>query len=259
LILNRWGNLIYEFNSPNGLWDGKSNGDKVTTGVYFYKLEIEFTNGLVVEFRGNVSPSKYSKDTWLVEGVGTAITLTRFIDLVVPVLTTEVPEVLFDNEGFDTQPFDDAAAYPVFKDYITISKNSIDNNPWSRYNRWFHRSVLEYAYKLRGQDFPANENARAKRPIIEFVKNLQLFNHGKNAKQSVDYIDTITADVFSLIEGSTGYNIDGEFLFEGARILVVADTDQLTNNKIYQIMTIIPIFNIVTLLQSSLSVDCLNH
>jgi hypothetical protein len=199
---------------------------------------VVFTNGLVVEFQGNVTPSIYSTDTWLVEGVGTAITLTRFSDLIVPVITTDVPEVLFDNEGFDTQPFDDATAYPSQKDYITISKNSIDDNPWSRYNRWFHRSVLEYSYKFRGQDFAASEDARAKRPIIEFKGNLQLFNHGAIAKDTVDYIDTFTKDIFSNIEGSTGYNVDGEFLFEGARLLVVADTDSLANNKIYQVQFI---------------------
>jgi gliding motility-associated-like protein len=55
LILNRWGNLVYEFNNPNGLWDGKSNGDKVTSGVYFYKLEIEFTNGEKQSLHGNIT------------------------------------------------------------------------------------------------------------------------------------------------------------------------------------------------------------
>jgi hypothetical protein len=196
---------------------------------------IQFSNGMIVEFSGNISPAIYAKDTWLVEGVGTAITLTRFSDLVVPVLSTEVPEVLFDNEGFDTQPFDDATEYAAFKDYITIARDSADNNPWSRYNRWFHRSVLEKSYRLRGQDFPANEAARAKRPIIEFRAGLQLFDHGSTAKQTVDYIDTATTDVFSAIEGSRGYNIDGEFIFEGARILVVADKDKLVNNKIYTV------------------------
>ena len=196
---------------------------------------IEFSNGMIIEFSGNITPAIYTRDTWLVEGVGTAITLTKFSDLVVPVLSAEVPEVLFDNEGFDTQPFDDATEYAAFKDYITIARDSIDNNPWSRYNRWFHRSVLEKSYQLRGQDFPANESARAKRPIIEFRSGLQLFNHGSIAKQTVDYIDTATTDVFSIIEGSRGYNIDGEFLFEGARILVVADKDNLVNNKIYTV------------------------
>jgi hypothetical protein len=206
---------------------------------------IEFTNGLVVEFRGMVTPEKYSTNTWLVEGVGRAITLTKFADLIVPVLSgAEVPEILFDNDGFDTQPFDDAASFPTYKDYITIARDSLDANPWSRYNRWFHRSVLEKAYKLRGDDFPASEAARAKRPIIEFTANLQLFNHGAAAKQTVDFIDTSTADIFSTVEGSIGYNVDGENLFEGARLLVIADTDKLANNKIYQVKFIRHINNI---------------
>jgi hypothetical protein len=209
--------------------------DVLGKSTYTSSNGIAFSNGMVVEFLGNVKPTKFSSDTWLVDGVGEAITLTKFADLIVPVLTAEVPEILFDNEGFDTQPFDDATAFPTFKDYITIAKDSIDRNPWSRYNRWFHRSVLENAYSLRGQDFPADESSRAKRPIIEFKSNLQLFAHGSVAKTTVDYIDTVTTDVFSIIEGSTGYNVDGEFLFEGARILVVADTDNLSNNKIYEI------------------------
>ena len=215
----------------------KINVDSEIVGKENYTSSngVEFTNGLVVEFLGQVTPSKYASDTWLVEGVGKEITLTKFSDLVVPTLTTDVPEVLFDNEGFDTQPFDDASAYPGVKDYITINRNSKDTNPWSRYNRWFHKSVLEYSYSSRGQDFTASETARAKRPIIEFQPNLQLFNHGSAAKQVVDYIDDYTTDVFSKIEGSTGYNIDGEFLFQGARILVIADTDSLANNKIYEV------------------------
>ena len=217
------------------------NIDKDILGKSTYTSSngIVFSNGMVVEFQGNVIPSKYASNTWLVHGVGSEITLTKFLDLVVPVLTTDVPEVLFDNDGFDNQPFDDAAAYPTYKDYITIKQDSKDSNPWSRYNRWFHRSVLEQAYTLRGQDFTANESSRAKRPIIEFNSNLKLFNHGEVAKEPVDYIDTFTTDIFSRIEGSTGYNIDGEFLFEGARVLVTADTDLLANNKIYQVKFIV--------------------
>ena len=199
---------------------------------------IVLSSGMVLEFRGTVLPTKYASHTWLVESVGTSITLTRFIDLVVPVLSNIVPEILFDNEGFDSQPFDDAAAYPTQHDYITISRNSIDTNPWSRYNRWFHRSVLEYSYTARGQDFPAAETARAKRPIIEFLPNLQLFNHGSIAMPEVDYLDDFTTDVSSTIEGSIGYNIDGELIFDGARILISADTDSLTNNRIYQVQFI---------------------
>jgi hypothetical protein len=234
---NRFGRILISNIESNT----KINIDKEVLGKTNYTSSngVVFTNGLVVEFLGLVFPSKYATDTWLIEGVGKEITLTRFADLVVPVITTDVPEVLFDNEGFDTQPFDDATAYPSQKDYITISRDSIDTNPWSRYNRWFHRSVLEYAYSFRGQDFTATEASRAKRPIIEFLPNLQLYNHGGIAKSVVDYVDSTTTDIFSKIEGSTSYNIDGEFIFEGARILVTADTDNLANNKIYTVAFIL--------------------
>ena len=196
---------------------------------------VEFVNGLVVNFRGKVTPSKYADDNWLVENVGREIKLIKFTDLEVPRITTQVPEVIFDNAGFDTEPFDDATTYPGEKDYITICRASIDSNPWSRYNRWFHRSTLEMAHRLNGTDFEAGDSFRAKRPVIEFRPNLQLFNHGSIAKQPVDFIDTFTTDVFSTIEGSQGYSVDGEFLYQGARLLVVADTDSMANNKIYQV------------------------
>jgi len=196
---------------------------------------ITLSNGMTVEFLGEVTPAIYQTGTWLVEGVGKNISLTLFDDLVVPKLSLTVPEVLFDNDGFDTVPFDDASAYAGTRDYITVAKSSKDRNPWSRYNRWFHRSVLEAASGLSSTEFTAPESARAKRPIIEFLPNLKLYNHGGVAKATVDFIDVFTTDVFSTIEGSQGYSVDGEQLFEGARVLVVADTDSLANNKIYQI------------------------
>lgn len=201
---------------------------------YSSSNSVEFTNGMVIQFEGKVTPEKYSQDSWLVEGVGKQISLTRFQDLIVPPgLTNNAPEILFDDGGFDSQPFDDASAYPVDKDYITINKSSIDGNPWSRYNRWFHRTVIEKSHELNQTNFDSLETSRAKRPIIEFKSNLQLFNHGSAIKPTVDYIDTFTTDVFSTIEGSQGYIVDGESLFEGARLLVVADTDALANNQIY--------------------------
>jgi hypothetical protein len=198
---------------------------------------IVFSNGMAVRFSGQVTPLKYNTDdTWIVEGVGTGITLVKFTDLVISAdINEEIPEVLFDNAGFDAEPYDDAAFYPGKKDYILINKASQDLNPWSRYNRWFHRSVLEQAHKFVGSDFDSAEEFRAKRPIIEFVADLKLFNHGTRAKLAVDYVDDFTTDVFSKIEGSKGYIVDGESLFEGARVLVIADTDKLANNKIYQV------------------------
>jgi len=203
---------------------------------YTSSNNISLSNGMLLYFVGSVTPTRYSNnnDRWLVEGVGTQITLTKFSDLIVSGnLNATAPEILFDNGGFDSQPYDDASAYPALKDYTTISKSSIDSNPWSRYNRWFHRETLDFSHSFNGTSFEAAETSRAKRPIIEFKSNLQLFNHGSIAKQTVDYIDNFTTDIFSVIEGSRGYIVDGEQLFDGARVLVTADTDSLANNKIY--------------------------
>ncbi|MCO5259088.1 MAG: gliding motility-associated C-terminal domain-containing protein [Crocinitomicaceae bacterium] len=40
IILNRWGNLIYQYNDITSGWDGKDmKGHPVTEGVYFYKID----------------------------------------------------------------------------------------------------------------------------------------------------------------------------------------------------------------------------
>jgi len=203
--------------------------------TYISSNNVTLSNGMIIRFFGQIIPEKYSKDKWVVEGVGTEISLTRFEDLVPPNVSTDFGEILFDNAGFDTEPFDDASLYPASKDYILINRSSKDLNPWSRYNRWFHRSVLEFSHNFNGTDFDAKDTLRAKRPIIEFAANLQLFNHGSVAKKFVDFVDTFTDDIFSKIEGSRGYIVDGQELFQGARILFTADTDRLANNRIYQV------------------------
>ncbi len=232
--VNRFGQFIIADIESNTKIDVEK--EIIGKSTYTSSNNITLSNGMVIYFAGMVTPAKYADDNdkWIVEGVGSKITLTRIADLIVSEnLTFGNPEVLFDNAGFDSQPFDDASAYPATKDYITINKSSIDSNPWSRYNRWFHRSVLDYAHSINGTNFDALESSRAKRPIIEFKPNIQLFNHGAVAKQVVDYVDDFTTDIFSTIEGSSGYIIDGEQIFDGARILITADTDSLANNQIY--------------------------
>jgi gliding motility-associated-like protein len=41
-ILNRWGNVIYEYNDPSGKWDGTSNGEKVYEGTYYCSIKAVF-------------------------------------------------------------------------------------------------------------------------------------------------------------------------------------------------------------------------
>ncbi|NUO00636.1 MAG: gliding motility-associated C-terminal domain-containing protein [Saprospiraceae bacterium] len=59
-IFNRWGGLIYigkDFppNEPSLGWDGTFNGEPVNSGVFVYLAEVEFIDGEVVEYKGDVT------------------------------------------------------------------------------------------------------------------------------------------------------------------------------------------------------------
>ena len=194
-----------------------------------------FSNGMKVYFQGNVTPSSYANGEYYVEGVGDGIELIPVNDLEVPAIFTQDTQVPFDNNGFDRLPFSNALSFAGTKDYIVINRLDKSRNPWSRYNRWFHKSVIESSAKLNNQTPELNEAQLAKRPIIEFESNLQLFNHGTTAIQNVDVIDTFTKDVFSTIEGSIGYNVDGIDLANGMRVLFTGDPDSLVNGKVFEV------------------------
>jgi len=213
--------------------------DNEIVGKKTYKTSngVELSNGMKLFFQGTVTPEKYATGFWYVEGVGSRIQLVSEKDLEVPSIFTSNFEIPFDDAeiGFDEFPFETATSYPGTKDYIVINRASPDRNPWTRYNRWFHRDILEECLACNNLPINIDEEARAKRPIIEFEAGLTLYQHGAKAKQNVDIVDTFTADVFSTIEGSLGYNVDGVDLIDGMRILFTADRDVLVNGKIYEV------------------------
>ena len=196
---------------------------------------VELSNGMKVRFGGDVIPEKYSISEWYVEGVGDQIKLINSLNLIIPAQYSENLLVPFDSEPFDNLPFSDGSGFARNKDYIVINRASNDRNAWTRYNRWFHREIIEASATLNGSAFTLNEESRAKRPIIEFEPGLRLYNFGTFAKTDVDLVDTFTKDVFSTIEGTIGYNIDKVDIAQGMRILFTADTDRLVRGKIYTV------------------------
>ncbi len=55
VILNRWGDLIYEYDDPAGGWNGRTmNGKLVDEGTYFYKINATFEGGKEVLKHGFV-------------------------------------------------------------------------------------------------------------------------------------------------------------------------------------------------------------
>lgn len=69
-------------------------------------------------------------------------------------------------------------------DYIVMERGCRDQNDWSRNNRWFHREVLKGQKKTM---------IRAARPVLQFRRDLELFNYGDTPLGSVDVAESVLA------------------------------------------------------------------
>ena len=170
---------------------------------------VVFTNGLKVIFSGDVYPSSYENIEYYVEGVGTAIELIPVTTLIAPEPFTVSTYIPFDSTPYDMDNYDNNLYIPVYQDYITIARNSIDKNAWSRSNRWFHIEVINATASYNNTPelvtlYATPEN-KAKRPIIEFYPNLRLFDTGIIGKVPVDFIDIRTTNSFTRVADQENY------------------------------------------------------
>ena len=205
-------------------------------GAKNYSLRtLALSNGMKIKFTNSLVATSYQNKEYYVEGVGDAITLTDTEDMITPGSYATESTILYDQAGYDSRPYAKAYYTPEEKDYITIKRDSRDQNAWSRYNRWFHKSIIDETARVSGFTPTLNEDDRAKRPIIEFDSGLALYNHGTVAKKSVTLYDTVTTDAFSDVVRQTGYIIDSLAVADGMRIVFAADTDPLVKNKIYDV------------------------
>ena len=103
---------------------------------------VTFTNGMKVLFDGPTFPTSYENNEYYVEGVGTAIQL-------LPVTNFVTPETYLDGS-------------PVYPDYITVNRASLDRNPWTRSNRWFHVDVLNVTAEYNKTAIVLDQELRAR-------------------------------------------------------------------------------------------------
>ena len=173
---------------------------------------VVFTNGLKVLFQGNIYPESYNNVLYYVEGVGTSIELLPVTTLVSPGLFSEAEYIPYDTTTYDVGNYDSSLYISLYPDYITIARNAISRNPWSRANRWFHIDVItaSAAYNNTPELVTqlATANNKAARPIIEFYPNLKLINSGAIGKNPIDFIDTKTTNAFLDVEGTYSYYPD---------------------------------------------------
>jgi len=212
-----------------------------------------FTNGLKVSFSGDVTPISYLEGEYYVQGVGTekGIELIDLKETVTPEAYTFENPIPYDIFPWDIGAYSGSNSIPINKDYITIARNAINKNGWSRSNRWFHSSVIDATAKYNNNPEILNEYAveknKANRPIIEFYPNLKLFNQGTLGKTPVDFIDRRTSDAFSIVNGQVNYYPDVK-IFTGYNATIQASpgysgTDNVNSTdlivgEIYEIVSV---------------------
>ena len=170
---------------------------------------VKLTSGLKIKFNGLVTPESYLDREYVVEGVGTSISLIPWDSLVTP--DPNNPNLgdgyAADSQSYDSLNYDYSLNAPLRKDYIVINRGSTDGNAWSRTNRWFHEDVIRYSSTFLDSEAAVvlDNNYRAIRPIIEFDPNLQLWNHGQKLIDTVTVIDNYITDVANQVEGLNPY------------------------------------------------------
>jgi hypothetical protein len=140
----------------------------------------------------------------------------------------------FDTTPYDTTPYDSAIdssqnSDGTIPDYITIQRGSIDGNSWSRRNRWFHKDLIENL----DQTITAGLT-QAHRPIIEFFRDIQLYNYGNYSRQDVDLVYD-SGNIQNLTGQMSGTKLDGIEILDNFRILVINDQDPERTNRIFKV------------------------
>ena len=176
---------------------------------------IPFFNGMRVIFH-NDDNIEYNEKTFIVEGVSEKIILIN------------------DDELFDPQNEDEA-------DYFVMERGALDGNPWSLRNRWFNAEDIKRANLLNNTENDLRNYVQAKRPIICFNRDVELYNFGDYDR---GWVDLITDVQKSSIQGTTITSEDGKLyignkgLETGAKIIFSNEPSEEDNNMIYELFLI---------------------
>ena len=173
---------------------------------------VVLTNGMHIQTDTTVSPVAYQNTKYIVDGVGDGI-----------ILIPQTDHIAYELETSTT------------KDYIISGRGSADKNAWARNNNWYHKDVIMTTAKYNKENAVIDQNNRAKRPIIEFKRNLAMFNSGNTNAGTVDLIDTTITDALSNINNGPTFSIDGTAVTNGMKVIFTADTDVEVRNKIYTV------------------------
>jgi hypothetical protein len=111
---------------------------------------------------------------------------------------------------------------------------------------------------VTNQTFVFDANYQAKRPIVEFLPDFKLYNHGASYGGPVTVVDSTITNAFAQVEGFNNYALqnngvfitDGIQLQNGFTVLFKNDANPTVRNTIYQVQTVktraTAVYNVIT-------------
>ena len=128
--------------------------------------------------------------------------------------------------GFDNGPWDGGNTQET-PDYMLMQRGSTDNNTWSRINFWHHKDrFIESGSSLPGKEY------RAKRPILEFDRDLELYNFGN---RGLTFSADLSGQDYTLSE-IEGRPISAPLDSQGLKInnkIIIPDEETAVSRYIY--------------------------
>ena len=200
----------------------------VTTHYAINSTALTFTHGnfpdtgdIVEVLHFRMTNVNYYGNTYIVHNVGDSIELMQTQDengktILSRMMLYSVHQPSgFDMDPLDDKPYDYTEIENRRHEYVCMESNAMDANAWSRVNQWQHYNAIVESCRLTGEDFTtyASDSNRAKRPIIEFEKDIILYNYGGHPTVGQKYpyhkrnVDFITKRFTGTdIIGQTNYN-----------------------------------------------------
>lgn len=217
-----------------------------TTPVLSNGKILTFLNGMRVMFMGDnvtsTSGEYFTGYTYIVEGVGSGrISFVAQYDddnnnlfSRVQPYTTKEPST-WDTAPWDTVPWDFSTFKNNQKEYVVMNRASADKNPWARVNQWYSVYAIRETSSFNELDpsvLITNET-RGNYPIIQFYKDMELYNTGTSLVYTVDHFITDVSNPDTEIEGEVQFENNGLFLQDDD--LVLFTNAGSFSNKIYRV------------------------
>ena len=146
------------------------------------------------------------------------------------------PQIQFNldqEKGWGTTPWS-AETTQDNPDYLVVQRGAKNENPWSRLNYWWHVNELREPMKDNTTGFALPESAqRATRPILEFDRDIELYNWGNSFISKIDIIsDKKKEDIEGL---AIGFPINSAAATANASIIFPQDEITISQ-KVYRVV-----------------------